>query len=141
MEQHQYREMSEIMMDCMSFMNDVQKRMMDNGLFQNGYNILFFVGPVSESDDSFCRVTLAQFDGMVTEQQRIKNMMEYWKDSEWKWRVQNDPVAEKGPVQPTAESSGADVQTGKREDPGKSDPLDGLWISSSDNDPSMDGGQ
>ena len=141
MEQHQYREMSEIMMDCMSFMNDVQKRMMDNGLFQNGYNILFFVGPVSESDDSFCRVTLAQFDGMVTEQQRIKNMMEYWKDSEGKWRVQNDPVAEKGPVQPMAESSGADIQTGKREDPGESDPLDGLWISDLDNDPVMDGGQ
>ena len=141
MEQHQYREMSEIMMDCMSFMNDVQKRMMDNGLFQRGYNILFFVGPVSESDDSFCRVTLAQFEGMVTEQQRIKNMMEYWKDADGKWRMQNDPVAEKGPVQPMAESCGADVQTGAGKDPSEYDQLDGLWISDLGNDHPVDGGQ
>lgn len=140
MEKEQYQEMSTIMMDCMSFMNDVQKRMMDNGLFQKGYNILFFVGPVSESDDSFCRVTLAQFEGMVTEQQRIKNMMEYWKDADGKWRMQNDPVAEKGPISRMAESE-ADSEEGTGETARKPCPVDGLWIGDRDDDPVLDGGQ
>lgn len=142
MNQKQYDDMTTIMQCGRSFAKAMRTAMLNCGLLQAGFNLTVSVEDIICTDGTHLtgsiRLQRLYDDEEKNDHSEDMSQLEYNGE---RWAVVNDPYAKAGTLPPQICSGKANdskrvAETGRHEDP-----VDGLWISSHDDPPVLDGGQ
>ena len=143
MTQDQYEKMATIMQCGRIFAEQIQKCMENSGLMEQKYEFSLRItnGCYMEDGADVIKVELDKNICHTDEEEYKKTSMEQYKFGRKGWMIYLDPVAKKGTVPPEVRISKADDSQGRAKAATKPYPPDGLWLSSRDDYPYVDGGK
>ena len=142
MNQNQFEAMQTIMQCSRVFCDSMYRAMENAGLFDQGYQLGIKVEKFADSCTIKSMIELENNNLGIGTDIWKKNRMAQTNWAEWGWRVDDDPVAKEGTV-PTmvGQKTAEDDRKAVGEKAVHPYPPDGLWLSSRDDSPVLDGGQ
>lgn len=143
MTQDQYEKMATIMQCGRIFAEQIHKCMENSGLLDQGYSfdVRMTNGCCLEDGADTYKVELTKDICTIPIEEYKKTSMEQYKFGRKGWTIYLDPVAKKGTVPPEVRVAKADDSKGRAKAATKPYPPDGLWLSSRDDYPYVDGGK
>lgn len=158
MTQAEYADMVDVMQFSRGVCEMLYTSLKNRGLIEKGFRLNLYIGDFKH-DDVVTETSRIELETDILEDDELWNRTRMYqsnitglREDSWSgivgkpvkgWVVDHDPMAETGTVPPVVKRRKAsqDVRKGAGKDPGKHDPLDGMWLSVHDDPADVAGGE